>query len=80
MFKMPSSGENHGNPKFVAGINHFLVADAATRLHNEFYAVFVGSFNAVAKREKGIGNKYRFFKSGFFFQVKPRHGQMTQAV
>ncbi len=52
MFKMPSSGENHGNPKFVAGINHFLVADAATRLHNEFYAVFVGSFNAVAKREK----------------------------
>ena len=74
MFKMPLPGKYHCNAKFIAGIDHFLIANAATGLDNVFYAIFVGCLNAVPKGKEGIGDKHRIFDGDSLFHAEPGHG------
>jgi hypothetical protein len=54
MLKTPCAGEYHGNAVFVAGINHFLIADRSAGLYYHFDSRIFDSVNTIPKWEKRI--------------------------
>src|SRR5689334_4666103 len=53
--EMAHAGEDHRHAVLVRGGDHFVVAPAATGLHDRLDAVFRGGIDAVAEREERIG-------------------------
>ena len=63
---MSFTGEYHRHPTLISFLNHFLVPDASTRLHDVLDAVLVGGFDGIGERKEGIGDENEFFKIRFF--------------
>src|SRR5690606_21425953 len=57
--KMAHAGEHHGDPGFVSGIDHFLVAHRTTRLDHRGNTDLGGVVDAVAEREEGVRGHHR---------------------
>ena len=51
MFKAPGTGEEHGNIKFITSVDHFLVPNGASGLHDNLYSGIFDGINAVPDRK-----------------------------
>ena len=60
--EVPDSGEKHGDPEAVGSVNHFLVADRASRLNDRGDAVLCDFLESVGEREEGIGTDHGPFQ------------------
>lgn len=71
VFKAPGTGEEHGNIKFITSVDHFLVPNRASGLHDNLYSGIFDGINAVPEGKEGVRSQHATFH--IFAPFSERH-------